>query len=77
MTFELGPFQLYRSGSKTLDITLTCLKDYPIGWEYGWDDPLAERKPLVGLRLGKLAIFSFEKFKKGFELRFLGFWWIV
>lgn len=74
MIFEFGPFDLYRvRDSGTLDISIRGVES--CGWEYGWDDPAAFRKPLVSIRVGKLAIFQFEKFPKGFELWILGFWW--
>lgn len=78
MVFDIGPFRLYRvRDSETLDISLKCLDDYSLGWEYGWEDPLAQRKPWFEIRIGKLLIFSFQKFDEGFEVRLLGFWWIV
>lgn len=77
MIFDIGPFQLYRvEKNGTLDISLKTFPELPWGWEYGWADPMAERKPLVCIRVGKLVVLSFETFHKGFELWFMGFWWV-
>jgi hypothetical protein len=78
MTFDIGPFRLYRPRSTdTLDISLICLDDLAIGWEWGWKD--AQRgndRPIVEFRIGKLVIFYLQLFKHGFEVWFFGFWWI-
>jgi hypothetical protein len=79
MIFNIGPFQLYRTEhSGTLDITLRCIENWPCGWEYGWkDDMRGPDHPAVELRVGKLQVFYFEKYEKGFELWLFGFWWIM
>ena len=78
MIFKLGPFTLYRvTKNGTLDISVTAFGDAPFGWEYGWDDPLAARQPWFQARIGKLMLFSFQTFPSGgFEIWFMGFWWI-
>lgn len=78
MTFNVGPFTLYRSKKgETLDISLTAFGDAPFGWEYGWEDPLAYRQPWLQIRVMKLMLFSFQIFPQGgFEIWFMGFWWI-
>lgn len=79
MIFKLGPFTLYRvPNSETLDITITALDNWPFGWEYGYQDPLAHKRPWIEIRLGKLVLFYFEAYPKcGFELWIMGFWLIV
>lgn len=76
MIMKVGPFTFYRlEEDGTLDISLTCMDEWPCGWEYGWEDPAADRHPWIDLRIGKLRIFEFEKFKNGGgELWFFGFW---
>lgn len=77
MIFEIGPFSLYRVENKnrSLDIFITGTEGF--GWEWGYEDPLrGATKPLISFRVGKLVVFYFEKFKKGFEIWVLGFWWI-
>ena len=77
MICQHGPFTFYRRPeAEYISITLTRFDNEPFGWEMGWEDPMAKRKPLVELRVGRLIVFSFEKFKKGFEVWFLGFWLI-
>lgn len=77
MTFNIGPFKLYRAQSGTLDIMLRGFENSPFGWEYGWkDDMRGEDRPAVDFRIGRLQVFYYEKLKKGFELWVLGFWWI-
>ncbi len=79
MIFDIGPFQIYRvEKNGTLDVSLLCCKDKPWGWEYGWEDDMrGATKPLISFRIGKLVILYFERFKKGFEIWVLGFWWIA
>lgn len=82
MIFKLGPFTLYRvEKNSTLCVSITALDNWPCGWEYGWEDPAADRKSWIELRLGKLVVFSFEAWQSyehlfGFEIRILGFWGI-
>lgn len=84
MIFKLGPFTLYRvEKNGTLDISLTCLDKWPCGWEYGWrDDMRGTDKPWIEFRIGKLTVLYFEWYPKhsdkrwGFEVWFMGFWWI-
>lgn len=77
MTFKVGPFTLYRPTNGTLNISVTCCDKYSWGWEYGWIDGLGgQRKAWIDIRLGKLLLFYFEPWKRGFEVRLLGFWWI-
>lgn len=78
MIFNIGPFQLYRvEKSGTLDISLLCLKDAPCGWQYGWDDDMrGVTEPFISIRVGKLVVLHFEKFKKGWEVWFMGFWYV-
>lgn len=76
MLFDIGPFRLYRPTSGSINISLIRYDDKPFGWEYGWNDDIGKR-PLIKLSIGKLTVFQFEKFKNnGFEIWFLGFWWI-
>jgi len=79
MTFDLGPFHLYRvEKSGALCVSLKHLEEWPCGWEYGWkDESRGVTRPAIEFRIGKLQIFYFERYKKGFELWFLGFWWIM
>lgn len=79
MIFKIGPFTLYRArGGESLDITLTALDNWPCGWEYGYQDPLANKHPWIEIRIGKLVLFYFEAWKRpGFEIWFMGFWWIM
>jgi len=89
MIFDIGPFRLYRvEKDGTLCISLICMDNLPCGWQYGWEDPMANRHPWIELRLGKLTVFSFEgwiatgykegaKPRPGFELWILGFWLII
>ena len=76
MIFKLGPFEFYRAKKNgTLDITLNCMINKPWGWEYGWRDDLrGTDKPLIEFRIGKIMVFYFERFKKGYEIWLLGFW---
>lgn len=77
MICKHGPFTFYaREEAGYLSITLTACDNQPWGWEWGWEDRMAERKPWIRLRIGKLVIFSFETWKKGFEVWLLGFWLI-
>lgn len=77
MICEHGPFTFYRRPeAEYISINLTAFDNAPWGWEMGWEDPMADRKPLVELRVGRLVVFSFEKFKEGFEIRLLGLWWV-
>lgn len=78
MIFKVGPFTLYRvEKNGTLDVSLTALGDWPCGWEYGYQDPEAKKRPWIEIRLGKLVLFYFEAWKNcGFELWFMGFWLI-
>ncbi len=79
MVFDIGPFRLYRvEKNGTLCISLIAFDDYSFGWEYGYADPMrGETHPWLSLRIKKLNIFSFETWKWGFEIWFMGFWWIV
>lgn len=78
MICKHGPFTFYSLEERGyLSITLTACDNQPWGWEWGWEDPMAGREPWLDVRLGKLVLFSFQGFKKGFELRLLGFWLIV
>lgn len=78
MIMKIGPFTFYRvEETGTLDVTLTRWDNYPFGWEYGWADETTEpRTPYIDIRAGKLVLFFFEKWPRGFEIRLLGFWWI-
>lgn len=81
MIFELGPFTLYRTTEGTLNVSLTCCDEYPWGFEWGWDDPMAgERYPIVHIRVWKLILLSYERWERkrgvGMEIRLLGFWWV-
>jgi hypothetical protein len=79
MTFDIGPFRLYRvEKNSTLCVSLIALDDFPLGWEYGWEDPAREEThPWVSFRVGKLQVFYFETWKWGLEVWFMGFWAIV
>jgi hypothetical protein len=77
MTFDLGPFHLYRTErTGTLDISLKCLKDAPFGWEYGWRDDMrsSPETPVFEFRIGKLMVLYLELYPGGCEAWFLGFW---
>lgn len=75
MIMKVGPFTFYRvEKSGTLDVSLTCLGDWPFGWEYGWEDSAANRQPWIDVRIGKLRVLEFEKWKGGGEIWLLGFW---
>lgn len=72
-----GPFQFYRCSTGILDITLKILEKVPCGWEWGYKDPQrGSDNPLIEIRVGKLMVLYYEKFKQGFELVILGFWFI-
>jgi hypothetical protein len=78
MVMDIGPFRFYRADCGTLDISLKILEDYPLGWEYGWEDPArGSSKPWISFRIGKLNVLYFETWEKGFEFWFLGFWVII
>lgn len=77
VSFDVGPFRLYRSGDGSLSISLIAFDDLPFGWEYGWRDILrGEEHPLVSIRVGKLMMCYFERHENGFEIWLMGFWWI-
>lgn len=77
MTFDIGPFRLYRvEDSETLCVSLIKYDGYSFGWEYGWAVN-SSRKPNIELRIGKLQVFYFEKFGHNFEIWFMGLWWII
>lgn len=77
-----GPFTFYWSNKlSTLDISLNCLGDIPLGWEWGWRDELRGREePFIQVRIGKLLALYFDTWKtrrkRCFEVWFMGFWWI-
>jgi hypothetical protein len=75
MIFNIGPFELYRAQSGTLDISLKCMESRDCGWEYGWrDDMRGTNKPVVEFRIGKLVVLYLEVYKGGCEVWFMGFW---
>lgn len=77
MIMDIGPFRFYRSASGTLDVSLICMDNLPCGWEYGWFDPMrGQDRPFVSVRVGKLQVVYFEKYETGFEVWFMGLWWI-
>lgn len=77
MSMTIGPLRFYRANNGSLDISFVGFSDCPWGWEYGWRDPMrGEDRALVDFRIGKLVVLYFQKYKKGFEVWVLGFWWI-
>lgn len=62
--------------SGIVDVSLKACNNQPWGWEWGVEDPLARRVPWLRVRVGKLVIFSIEFWRWGFELAFMGFWWV-
>jgi len=73
MVFKIGPFMLYRSNDDHLDISLASEKDFNFGWEYGPQ----EVDFLVQIKVKGLNVFCLDLWRWGFDLRVLGFWWIV
>jgi hypothetical protein len=64
-----------------LNVSLKACSEQPWGWEWGTEDGAAQRVPLLRIRVGKLVVFGFEAWYHrdsgpGFELWFMGFWWI-
>ncbi len=78
MIFNIGPFTLYRCDDNNhLDITLTVFSEAPFGWEYGDAEGLEGSDALVFIRVFGLNVLRIEFWRWGFDLRLLGFWWII
>ena len=88
---QWGLFTIYKcrqdQSSKTVDISLTCMENWPCGWEYGWrDEYRGKETPLVQIRIGKLIVLYLEgkirkekvnrRWKRSFggEIWIMGFW---
>ena len=74
-----GPFTIYRCKVKKerknfVDISLTRYSDASWGWEWGSDGNEPHMANII--KLFNFNIFGFDRCKKGFEIRFFGFWWI-
>lgn len=76
---KFGPFDYFKVGqTKGITAWLRGYDNASWGFEWGYRDSMrGTDKPLVDFRVGKLTLLYFEKFKKGFEVWFLGFWWIA
>lgn len=74
-----GPFSYYRHSSKKerknfLSVWMTAYDSSSFGWEWGTDNN--ESNPSWQIRLNYFNVFSYEKFKKGFMIYVLGFWYM-
>jgi len=86
---EYGPFTVYqrRETDQTIDISLTCMENWPCGWEWGYrDEYRGKEAPFIHLRIGKLMVLYLEgeirkekvkrRWKRSFggEIWIMGFW---
>lgn len=76
---NIGPFRtvhckVKKEGKHFFDISLRALGDCPVGWLWGNDTYNQDFDTNI-LILG-FNVFAFKKFKPGFEIRVLGFWWM-
>jgi hypothetical protein len=74
--FTFGPFTLYRCGNGHLDVSLTRFKESGWGWEYGPDIGL-DSDAWIDIKILGLHVFRLEAWMWGFDIRMMGFWWIV
>ncbi len=72
---KLGPFGWFWGPKKRfLDVHLWARPNAPYGWAWGRDGQ--EALGDVEIALGPFRVFSFLKYKEGFGLHILGFWWV-
>ncbi len=74
---SFGPFDYFRLDHiDNYSFWLRGHEDANWGFEWGYEDGAARRCPLLRIRVGKLVVFSIELWCWGWELTFLGWWWI-
>ena len=76
---KYNPFRIYRAnkskeGKNFIDISLKGFQNSPFGWQWGNDGEF--RFGDINIHIFGLDIIYFEKFRGGFDIRILGFWWI-
>jgi len=74
---KIGPFSYYWGpGHSFISAWLTRFPNSQFGWEWG-SDGLGDDHPYIVLRIGGLKVLGLEWDKSGFEIWFLGFWWMT
>lgn len=77
VTKTFGPFRLYHYKNRKehkhfVDISLKGFDEF--GWEWGSDGMQDDIR--LALVIFGLKVFWFERWRNGFHVAFIGFWWV-